>query len=251
MSSTCGSHDSLATGKRKFHQLHVCSTADSIALWDHFELRADQIQGRGNTEIHIWIDAQIQGQSSAKCEVRPGTHFVTWAPSTDRWVASIREEEGSCVHVCAYVPVYLRLSVCVRIHMVRTTRIWEYEAEIALISKISHASGRTSTNKQRLVDINVQGICRKKIEVAIKLWKRKISQCELTKAGNRLTIVSVSWFTPLCRSQQFSPVSIALNNSQQFPNLRFPTIFANLRFSSPQIGAQASRHGKQEHFDPH
>ena len=81
--------------------------------------------------------------------------------------------------------------------------------------------------------------------------RRKIFQCELAKAGNRLTIVSVSWFTPLCKSQQFSPVSIALNNSQQFPNLRFPTIFANLRFSSPQIGAQASRHGKQEHFDPH
>ena len=250
MSSTCGSHDSLATGKRKFHQLHVCSTADSISLWDHFELRADQIQGRGNTEIHIWIDAQIQGQSSAKCEVRPGTHFVTWAPSTDRWVASIREEEGSCVHVCAYVPVYLRLSVCVRIHMVWTTRIWEYEAEIALISKISHASGRTSTNKQRLMDIDVQGSGRKKDKGCQKIMK-KISQCELTKAGNRLTIVSVSWFTPLCRSQQFSPVSIALNNSQQFPNLRFPTIFANLRFSSPQIGAQASRHGKQEHFDPH
>ena len=126
MSSTCGSHDSLATGKRKFHQLHVCSTADSISLWDHFELRADQIQGRGNTEIHIWIDAQIQGQSSAKCEVRPGTHFVTWAPSTDRWVASIREEQSPCVHVCANVPVYLRVSGCVRIHMVRTTRIWEY-----------------------------------------------------------------------------------------------------------------------------
>ena len=113
LGATClqlGSHDSLATGKRKFHQLHVCSTADSIALWDHFELRADQIQGRGNTEIHIWIDAQIQGQSSAKCEVRPGTHFVTWAPSTDRWVASIREEERVHVYMC--VRMYLYISGC-------------------------------------------------------------------------------------------------------------------------------------------
>ena len=164
MSSTFGSHESLATGKRKFHQLHVCSTADSISLWDHFELRAGQIQGRGNTEIHIWIDAQIQGHSSAKCEVRPGTHFVTWAPSTDRWVASIRKGEGSCVHVCAYVPVHVRVSVFVRIHMVWTTRIWEYEAEIALISKISHASGRTSTNKQRLMDNIVQGSWRREGE---------------------------------------------------------------------------------------
>ena len=171
--SICGSHESLATGKRKFHQLHVCSTADSISLWDHFELRADQIQGRGNTEIHIWIDAQIQGQSSAKCEVRPGTHFVTWAPSTDRWVASIREEESPCVHVCAFVPVYLRVSLCVRIHMARTTRIWEYEAEIALISKISHASGRTSTNKQRELQKKDRG-CHKIMKTKnLPVWTHK------------------------------------------------------------------------------
>ena len=154
-----------------------------------------------------------------------------------------------CVRM--YLYIYGRRGVCTYSYGPDHPDMRIYEAEIALISKISHASDLTSTNKQRLMDINVQGSCRKKIEVAIKLWKRKISQCELTKAGNRLTIVSVSWFTPLCRSQQFSPVSIALNNSQQFPNLRFPTIFANLRFSSPQIGAQASRHGKQEHFDPH
>ena len=119
----------------------------------------------------------------------------------------------------------------------------------------THQVAPQQTNKNSWISMfkGVEGEREKKDRGCHNLWKRKIPQCELTKskAGNRLTIVSVSWFTPLCRSQQFSPVSIALNNSQQFPNLRFPTIFANLRFSSPQIGAQASRHGKQEHFDPH
>ena len=149
----------------------------------------------------------------------------------------------SYVQMCAYVPVYLRVSVCVRIHMVRTTRIWEYMRQrLRWFPKSpTHQVAPQQTNKDSWISM-FKGVVEK---------RRKIFQCELAKAGNRLTIVSVSWFTPLCKSQQFSPVSIALNNSQQFPNLRFPTIFANLRFSSPQIGAQASRHGKQEHFDPH
>ena len=172
--------------------------------------------------------------------------------SIDRQMSRIHTRGGGfmCTCVCVCTCISTGVGVCAYSYGPDhpDMRIWGRDcADFQNLPRIrSHLNKQTKTHGYRC-----SRELQKKIMVAIKLWKRKISQCELTKAGNRLTIVSVSWFTPLCKSQQFSPVSIALNNSQQFPNLRFPTIFANLRFSSPQIGAQASRHGKQEHFDPH
>ena len=74
-----------------------------------------------------------------------------------------------CTNVCVCTCISTGVGVCAYSYGPDHPDMRIYEAEIALISKISHASGRTSTNKQRLMDIDVQGSCRKKTEIAKKL----------------------------------------------------------------------------------
>ena len=196
----------------------------------------------------IWVpltDFQLPVSSAgqmwarrAKCEVSRGTHFVTWAPSTDRWLASLYEggTSGAMVFICMggcmyYICVYIQMYG--RDHPDERLR-WFPQISRTLVRTSCTYARTLSPNKQTQSSFRSQLLADKKSEKSVS-WSASLKDPSLKDASLNCLPLLWSFASSVAgpdirsnskRAQQELQIWVNLTHGRGhlYPNLKASTV---------------------------